>query len=150
MRAVIQRVNYASVKIEGKAKAEIEKGLLVFLGIEDRDGVEDLKWLSRKIVNLRIFDDESGIMNRSLLDTGGELLLVSQFTLHASTKKGNRPSYIRASKPEVAIPMYEKMITQLTTDLGKEIQTGIFGADMKVSLLNEGPVTIVIDTQNRE
>lgn len=125
-------------------------GLLVLLGIEDADNDEDIKWLSAKIVNLRIFDDENGVMNKSVSEVGGEILLVSQFTLHASTKKGNRPSYLKASKPDVAIPVYEKMTQQLETDLGRKIQTGIFGADMKVALLNDGPVTIVIDTKNKE
>lgn len=150
MRIVIQRVSHASVKVEGRITGAIEKGLLVLLGIEDSDGEEDITWLSNKIVNLRVFDDANGVMNRSLLETGGAILLVSQFTLHASTKKGNRPSYIRASKPDVAIPLYEKMIAQLEKDLGKKIQTGIFGADMKVELLNDGPVTIIIDSKNRE
>lgn len=150
MRAVIQRVRQASVTISGETAGQINSGLLVFLGIEDPDAEEDIVWLSRKIVNLRIFDDEKGVMNRSVKECQGELLLVSQFTLHASTKKGNRPSYIRAAKPEVAIPLYEKMIAQLTVDLGKPVQTGTFGADMKVALLNDGPVTIVIDTKNKE
>lgn len=150
MRAVIQRVSKASVTIDGKTNAQIGWGLLVLLGIEDADKEEDIEWLSGKIVNLRIFDDAEGVMNESVKDRDGEIILVSQFTLHAATKKGNRPSYIRASKPDVAIPLYEKMITQLTTDLGKPIGTGIFGADMKVELLNDGPVTIVIDTKNRE
>ncbi len=150
MRAVIQRVTKASVTIENKVNGHIQNGLLVLLGIEDADGDEDIKWLSNKIVNLRIFNDESGIMNRSVLEVDGEILLISQFTLHASTKKGNRPSYIKASKPEVAIPVYEKMISQLENDLGKKVETGIFGADMKVELLNDGPVTIAIDTKNKE
>jgi len=150
MRAVIQRVSRASVTIEGKVNAAIGKGLLVLLGIEDADTEEDISWLSGKIVNLRIFDDANGVMNESVLDQGGDIVMVSQFTLHASTKKGNRPSYIRASKPEIAIPIYEKMIQQLTTDLGKPIGTGIFGADMKVELLNDGPVTIVMDTKGKE
>ncbi|HEX2607756.1 MAG TPA: D-aminoacyl-tRNA deacylase [Flavisolibacter sp.] len=150
MRAVIQRVTHASVTIEGKQKGVVGPGMLVLLGIEDADGEGDITWLSNKIVNLRIFADEQGVMNRSLLETGGDLLLVSQFTLHASTKKGNRPSYIRASKPPVAIPLYEKMIDRLQQDLGKPIATGSFGADMQVELLNDGPVTIIIDTQNRE
>ncbi len=150
MRAVIQRVSRASVTIEGKVNAAIGKGLLVLLGIEDADTEEDISWLSGKIVNLRIFDDANGVMNESVLDQGGDIVLVSQFTLHASTKKGNRPSYIRASKPEIAIPIYEKMIQQITTDLGKPIGTGIFGADMKVELLNDGPVTIVMDTKGKE
>ena len=149
MIAVIQRVSESSVKIEGKIKAEIGRGLMVLLGIEDADGEEDSEWLSKKIVNLRIFPDENGVMNRSLLEVGGELLLISQFTLHASTKKGNRPSYIKAAKPDVAIPIYEKMIVALETELGKSIGTGEFGADMKVSLINDGPVTIVMDTKNK-
>lgn len=150
MRAVIQRVTKASVAIEGKINGKIETGLLVLLGIEDADSEEDIKWLSSKIVNLRIFNDDNGVMNRSVTEVSGNILLISQFTLHASTKKGNRPSYIKASKPGVAIPLYEKMIQQLETDLGRKIQTGIFGADMKVELLNDGPVTIVIDTKNKE
>ncbi len=150
MRAVIQRVTQASVTIEGEIRSAIDSGLLVLLGIEDTDGPEDIAWLSGKIVNLRIFNDEAGVMNKSVLDTGGGILLVSQFTLHASTKKGNRPSYIRASKPDTAIPLYEQMKTQLEKDLGKPIGTGEFGADMKVALLNDGPVTIIIDTKNRE
>ncbi|WP_217603909.1 D-aminoacyl-tRNA deacylase [Chitinophaga sp. GbtcB8] len=150
MRAVIQRVTQASVTVDGKITGEIGPGLLVLVGIEDADGQEDITWLSNKITNLRIFGDEAGVMNLSVKETGGGILLVSQFTLHASTKKGNRPSYIRASKPEIAIPMYEKMIAQLGQDLGKPVQTGIFGADMKVALLNDGPVTITIDTQARE
>lgn len=150
MKAVIQRVSRANVQVDGNVAGEIGKGLLVLLGIEDADTGEDIQWLSNKIVNLRIFDDENGVMNKSLVDINGNILLVSQFTLHASTKKGNRPSYIKASKPEFAIPMYEKMISQLETDLSKKIQTGIFGADMKVELLNDGPVTIIIDTKNKE
>jgi len=150
MRAVIQRVTRASVTIEGKLNGQIGNGLLVLLGIEDADTDEDIQWLSSKIVNLRIFDDEKGVMNIPVKDIDGDILLISQFTLHGSTKKGNRPSYIKASKPEIAIPIYEKMIRQFSSDLGKDIQTGIFGADMKVELLNDGPVTIVIDTKNRE
>jgi D-tyrosyl-tRNA(Tyr) deacylase len=150
MRAVIQRVYRASVTIEGTVKSSIGQGLLVLLGIEDADTIEDIQWLSNKIVNLRIFDDADGVMNKSLLDKKGELLLVSQFTLQASTKKGNRPSYIKASKPPIAIPLYEKMIQQLEKELGRPLQTGEFGADMKVELLNDGPVTIVIDTKNKE
>ena len=150
MRAVIQRVSKANVTVDGKMTGDIKTGLLVLLGIEDADTTDDIQWLSGKIVNLRIFNDENGVMNRSVQETGGDVLLVSQFTLHASTKKGNRPSYIRASKPDVAIPLYERMIRQLETDLGKKIATGIFGADMKVELLNDGPVTIVIDTKNKE
>ena len=150
MRVVIQRVSKASVTIERKVSGAISKGLLVLVGIEDADGEEDIKWLSNKICNLRIFNDESGVMNRSVLEESGELLVVSQFTLHASTKKGNRPSYIKASKPEIAVPLYEKFKSQLMMDLGKEIASGEFGADMKVELLNDGPVTIIIDTKNRE
>lgn len=150
MKAVIQRVTRASVTIEGKIYSQISAGLLVLLGIEDADGEEDIEWLSNKIVNLRIFDDAAAVMNESVKDKNGEILLVSQFTLHASTKKGNRPSYIKASKPGVAIPLYEKMIRQLSADLGREIKTGVFAADMKVELLNDGPVTIVIDTKNKE
>jgi D-aminoacyl-tRNA deacylase len=150
MRAVIQRVSKASVAINDNIHSQIGEGLLVLLGIEDADTMDDIEWLSGKIVNLRIFNDENGVMNVSVIDKKGEILLVSQFTLHASTKKGNRPGYIKASKPEVAIPLYEKMIQQLSNDLGQTIQTGIFGADMKVELLNNGPVTIVIDTKNKE
>lgn len=150
MRAVIQRVTRADVTIGGQVKSAIEGGLLVLLGIEDADGPEDIAWLSAKIVNLRIFNDENGVMNRSVLETGGDILLISQFTLHASTKKGNRPSYLRASKPDTAIPLYENTIAKLEADLGKSIGTGTFGADMQISLLNDGPVTIIIDTKNRE
>ena len=150
MRAVIQRVTRASVTIEGKIHGQIDNGLLVLVGIEDADTLEDIEWLSNKIVNLRIFNDENGVMNVSVKEGRGNILLISQFTLHGSTKKGNRPSYLKASKPEVAIPIYEKMIRQVSTDLGKQIQTGIFGADMKVELLNDGPVTIVIDSKTRE
>ncbi len=150
MRAVIQRVSRASVTIGGKVHSQIGWGLLVLLGIEDADTAEDIEWLSNKIVNLRIFDDAGGVMNESVKDKNGEIILVSQFTLHASTKKGNRPSYIKASKPDVAVPIYEKMIEQLSADLGKRIGTGEFGADMKVELVNDGPVTIVIDTKNKE
>lgn len=149
MIALIQRVSESSVKIEGKIKAQIGIGLMILVGIEDADGPEDIEWLSKKIVNLRIFPDENEVMNRSLLDINGEILLISQFTLHASTKKGNRPSYIKAAKPDVAIPLYEKMIVALETELGKSIGTGEFGADMKVSLINDGPVTIVMDTKNK-
>ncbi len=150
MRAVIQRVTKASVSIEGKISGQIGIGLLLLLGIEDADTPEDIEWLSSKIVNLRIFNDENEVMNISIKDIGGDILLISQFTLHASTKKGNRPSYSKASKPETAIPLYEGMIQQLTAELGKKIETGIFGADMKVELLNDGPVTIIIDTRNKE
>lgn len=150
MKVVIQRVSKASVKVDEKIRGKIGQGLLILLGIEDADRDEDIQWLSNKIVNLRIFNDEHGLMNKSVIDVDGNILLVSQFTLHASTKKGNRPSYIRASKPDFAIPMYEKMIGQLEADLRRKIQTGIFGADMEVELLNDGPVTIVIDTKNKE
>ena len=150
MRAVIQRVSHASVKVDEKIVGAIKNGLLILLGIEDADTKEDIEWLSGKIVNLRIFNDANGVMNISIKDIDGDILLVSQFTLHASTKKGNRPSYIKASKPEIAIPLYKQMIIQLEKDLGKKIQTGIFGADMKVELLNDGPVTILIDTKNKE
>jgi D-tyrosyl-tRNA(Tyr) deacylase len=136
--------------INNSIRSDISKGLLIFVGIEDSDTTEDITWLSNKIVNLRIFNDATGVMNESVVDQGGDILVVSQFTLHASTKKGNRPSYIRASKPPVAIPLYEQFVQQLQTDLGKTVATGEFGADMKVSLLNDGPVTIVIDTKNKE
>ena len=150
MRAVIQRVTEASVKIEGEIKSSIKKGLLILLGIENDDSIEDIEWLCQKIPNLRIFDDENGVMNISVKDIHGEIMLISQFTLHASTKKGNRPSYIKAAKPEVAIPIYEKFISQIETVLGKKISTGEFGADMKVSLINDGPVTIIMDSKNKE
>lgn len=149
MIAVIQRVSESSVKVDGKTIGQIGKGLMVLLGIEDLDTQEDIDWLSKKIVNLRIFPDENEVMNRSLLDSGGDVLLISQFTLHASTKKGNRPSYIRAAKPDFAIPMYEKFILAIEAELGKKIETGEFGADMKVSLVNDGPVTIIIDSKNK-
>jgi len=150
MRIVIQRVSEASVTIDQQVAGEIQTGLLVLLGIEDADGQEDIDWLVKKLVNLRIFPDENGVMNTSVKDVDGDVLLISQFTLHASTKKGNRPSYIKAAKPEIAIPMYEVFIKTLETSLGKPIQTGEFGADMKVRLLNDGPVTIGIDSKNRE
>ena len=150
MKAVIQRVSQASVTINGEKVSEISKGLLVLIGIEDADAQEDIQWLSSKIVNLRIFGDENEVMNLSVKDCDGDIIVVSQFTLQASTKKGNRPSYIKASKPEIAIPIYENFVTQMQLDLGKKIQTGEFGADMKVSLLNDGPVTIIIDTKNKE
>lgn len=150
MKVVIQRASEASVFIGGKQKSSINVGLLVLAGIEDSDNEEDIKWLSNKIVNLRIFDDENQIPNLSVKEIGGDILLVSQFTLQASTKKGNRPSYLKASKAEIAIPVYEKMIQQLEKDLEKKIFTGTFGADMKVALANDGPVTIVIDSKNRE
>ena len=150
MRAVIQRVTQANVVINNSIRSAISKGLLVLVGIEDADTPEDISWLSSKIVNLRIFNDAAGVMNESVKEQGGDILVVSQFTLHASTKKGNRPSYIKASKPPIAVPLYEQFVQQLQTDLGKPVFTGEFGADMKVSLLNDGPVTIVIDTKNRE
>lgn len=149
MIAVIQRVSESAVKIDGAVKGQIGVGLMVLLGIEDADTDEDIEWLSKKIVNLRIFPDENGVMNKSIMDAAGDMLLISQFTLHASTKKGNRPSYIKAAKPDFAIPMYEKFIAALEKELGKQIQTGEFGADMKVSLVNDGPVTIIIDSKNR-
>ncbi|MDL2322595.1 D-tyrosyl-tRNA(Tyr) deacylase [Bacteroidales bacterium OttesenSCG-928-A17] len=150
MRVVIQRVSEASVSIEGKIKSFISQGLLILLGIEEIDNQEDIDFLVKKISQLRIFDDENGVMNRSILDIGGEVLCVSQFTLHASTKKGNRPSYIRAAKPDIAIPLYEKFCEDLGKTLGKNIPTGEFGADMLVSLKNDGPVTIIIDSKNKE
>ena len=150
MISVIQRVSSASVEIEKKVKADIGKGLLVLLGIEDADNQEDIDWLANKIVNLRIFNDAEGVMNKSVLEVGGGIIVVSQFTLHASTKKGNRPSYIKASKPDVAIPLYEKFVNTMEMALGKPVQTGEFGADMKVNLLNDGPVTIVIDTKDKK
>jgi D-tyrosyl-tRNA(Tyr) deacylase len=150
MRIVIQRVTEASVTVDQNITGNIGTGLLLLLGIEDADTIEDITWLSNKIVNLRIFNDAAGVMNLAIKEVNGDLLLVSQFTLHASTKKGNRPSYIKASKPDIAIPLYEKMIQQLEADLGKKIQTGIFGADMKVRLLNDGPVTIIIDSKSKE
>ncbi len=150
MKVVIQRVSSSSVSIDAKIVAEIQKGLMVLVGIEDSDTPEDVTWLTSKIVNLRIFGDENDVMNLSVKDIDGDIIIVSQFTLHALTKKGNRPSYIKASKPEIAIPMYEEFIAQMQKDLGKKVQTGIFGADMKVALLNDGPVTIIIDSKNRE
>lgn len=149
MKTVIQRVSKASVIIDGKKVASIKSGLLILLGIVDEDTHEDIKWLSNKIVNLRVFGDENGVMNSSLKDINGNAIVVSQFTLYASTKKGNRPSYIKAAKPQVAIPLYESFINQLENDLDKNVQTGQFGADMKVELLNDGPVTIIIDTKNK-
>ena len=150
MKAVIQRVSQSSVTIEGEIVASIQKGLLILVGIEDADIKEDIEWLSSKIVNLRIFGDENDVMNLSVKEVNGDIIIVSQFTLHASTKKGNRPSYIKAAKPEIAIPIYNQFIQQVEKDLAKKIQTGMFGADMKVSLINDGPVTIVIDTKNKE
>ena len=150
VKAVIQRVSQASVTIDGVKVADIQKGLLVLIGFEDSDTQEDILWLTTKIANLRIFADENQVMNVSLKDIDGDLIIVSQFTLHGSTKKGNRPSYIKAAKPEIAIPLYEAFIAQMETELGKKVQTGQFGADMKVSLVNDGPVTIIIDTKNKE
>jgi D-aminoacyl-tRNA deacylase len=150
VRVVLQRVSSASVTVESKVVAEIQKGLLVLVGIEDADTQEDIDWLVGKVTKIRIFGDENELMNCSVQDIGGDIVVVSQFTLHAATKKGNRPSYIKASKPEVAIPMYESFIQKMESEMGKKIQSGIFGADMKVSLLNDGPVTIVIDSKNRE
>jgi len=149
MIAVIQRVREASVEIQGQLKSSIQQGLLILLGIEDADNEEDVTWLSGKIVNLRIFNDDQGVMNVSVKDMGGQILVVSQFTLHASTKKGNRPSYLKAAKPEIAVPLYESFLKVTNELLGQEIQSGQFGADMKVSLVNDGPVTIIIDTKNR-
>lgn len=150
MRTVIQRVEHASVSIGGQVKSRINQGLMILVGIEDKDSSEDVEWLAKKIINLRIFDDENGIMNRSILDIQGEVLIVSQFTLHASTKKGNRPSYIKASRPETAIPLYTSFCEEISMLLGKEVGTGEFGAEMKIELVNDGPVTILIDSQNRE
>src|SRR5438309_11668958 len=150
MRAVIQRVSSASVVVSGKTASSIERGLLILLGIEEADTAQDIEWLSGKIVRLRVFNDEAGVMNCSIQEISGELLVVSQFTLFASTKKGNRPSYIRAARPEIAAPLFEAFTRKLSEDLGKPVQTGEFGADMKVSLVNDGPVTIVIDSRNKE
>lgn len=150
MIAVVQRVSESSVKIDGEIKSEIGTGVMILLGIEEADNQEDVEWLSRKIANMRIFNDDEGVMNKSLLDFDGEALVISQFTLHASTKKGNRPSYIKAARPDVAIPLYEAFKKQLATDLGKDIGSGEFGADMKVSLVNDGPVTIIIDTKDKK
>jgi len=150
MRAVIQRVSKASVTVEGKKTASIQSGLLILLGIIDEDIFEDIQWLTNKISNLRIFNDDNHVMNKSLIDTKGDVIVVSQFTLQASTKKGNRPSYIKAAKPDIAVPLYEKFISHLESVLNKKVQTGVFGADMKVELLNDGPVTIIIDTKNKE
>ena len=150
MRVVIQRTTHASVTIGGQLKSAIGPGMLILVGIEDADGPEDNDWLCRKIVNLLNFDDDEGVMNRSVLETGGDILVVSQFTLHASTKKGNRPSYIRAARPEISIPLYEQFCEALSQALGKSVETGQFGADMQVELLNDGPVTICMDTKNKE
>ncbi|ATA72746.1 MULTISPECIES: D-aminoacyl-tRNA deacylase [Capnocytophaga] len=150
MRAVIQRVSNASVSVSNQSVSSIGQGLLILVGIEDSDTLEDVQWLSAKIVNMRIFDDQNGVMNLSVKDIDGEIITVSQFTLHASTKKGNRPSYIKAAKPIISVPLYEQFVEQLTSDLGKTIGTGVFGADMQVSLCNDGPVTIIVDTKNKE
>lgn len=150
MRVVLQRVTEASVKINGRINGQIGEGILVLLGIEIADTFEDIEWLCNKIVKLRIFNDEAGVMNLSLQEVNGEILVISQFTLHASTKKGNRPSYIKAARPEVAIPLYENFLHTLGLSLGKPVETGIFGADMKISLINDGPVTIIIDSKNKE
>lgn len=150
MRAVIQRVSQSSVAVNDKILSSIQKGLMILIGIEDADSSEDIEWLTKKIINLRIFDDSNGVMNLSVKDIEGEILLISQFTLHALTAKGNRPSYIKAAHPNVAVPVYEKMIESLSLSMGKKIETGEFGADMKVSLINDGPVTILIDTKNKE
>lgn len=150
MRAVVQRVSEAAVRIEGRAHASIARGLLVLVAVEQADTDEDIEWLAGKIARLRVFRDDSGVMNRSVQDASGDVLAISQFTLFASTKKGNRPSYIRAARPEVAVPLYDKFVARLSFEIGREVKTGVFGADMKVSLVNDGPVTIVIDTKNRE
>ncbi|MBQ4916051.1 D-tyrosyl-tRNA(Tyr) deacylase [Maribacter sp. MMG018] len=150
MRTVLQRVSRASVTVDGKKVSSIENGLLLLLGITDDDGLEDIQWLVRKVVNLRIFEDEEGVMNKSIKDVDGDIIVVSQFTLHAAVKKGNRPSYIKAAKPDIAIPLYESFVQHLETELEKKVGTGVFGADMKVDLLNDGPVTIIIDTKNKE
>ncbi|SNT14761.1 D-tyrosyl-tRNA(Tyr) deacylase [Ekhidna lutea] len=150
MRAVIQRVISASVSIDSKVKSSIDTGVMILLGIEETDGQEDIEWLCRKISNMRIFPDDTGVMNKSILEVNGEALVVSQFTLHASTKKGNRPSYIKAAKPEIAIPLYEAFVAEMQTHLDSEIKTGEFGADMQISLVNDGPVTILVDTKNKE
>lgn len=150
MRTVLQRVSRASVTVDGKIVSSIENGLLLLLGIVNDDGLEDIQWLVRKVINLRIFNDEEGVMNKSIIDVGGDIIVVSQFTLHAAVKKGNRPSYIKAAKPDIAIPVYERFVKNLESELGKKVGTGVFGADMKVDLLNDGPVTIIIDTKNKE
>lgn len=150
MRVVLQRVSEASVTIDGKVNAEIKKGLLILLGIEHEDSEEDIEWLCGKIAKIRVFNDDNGIMNESLLQVNGDVIVVSQFTLHAGTKKGNRPSYIKAAKPDIAVPLYEKFVKRMEQEIGKPVGTGEFGADMKVALLNDGPVTILIDSKNRE
>jgi len=150
MKVVIQRVQQARVTVDGMVIGQIQKGLMVLVGIVNEDSPTDIEWLSNKIINMRLFEDDNGVMNKSILEIGGSILLVSQFTLHASTKKGNRPSYIAAAKPEISIPLYEFMIKQLSSDMGMPIQTGKFGADMKVALINDGPVTIIVDSKNKE
>ena len=150
MRIIIQRVRNASVTIGGQLHSSIGQGMMILVGIEDADGDEDIAFLTKKVVNMRIFDDADGVMNRSVLDTDGEILVVSQFTLHASTKKGNRPSYIRSAKPDISIPLYEKFCTELSLALGKQVKTGVFGADMQCALINDGPVTIFMDSKNKE
>lgn len=150
MVAVLQRVSESSVKINGRVKDEIGQGLLILLGVEAADGDEDIQWLTRKIANMRIFDDDDGVMNRSVMDVHGDILVISQFTLHASTKKGNRPSYIKAAKPEYAIPLHDQFVHMMELEMGKPVSTGEFGADMKVSLVNDGPVTIILDTKNKQ
>ncbi|NII85865.1 MULTISPECIES: D-aminoacyl-tRNA deacylase [unclassified Pedobacter] len=150
MRAVLQRVTQASCTVDGEVTGAIDTGFLVLLGIEEADALEDLDWLAQKIIGMRVFGDENGMMNKALADVGGDILLISQFTLFASTKKGNRPGFTRAARPDVAIPLYEKMIEKLSALLGKKVKTGIFGADMKIALLNDGPVTILIDTKDKE
>jgi len=150
VRAVIQRVSEAAVSIEGKLHATIGQGLMVLVGVEENDGREDIEWMAGKIVRLRIFNDDEGVMNKSVQEAGGEILAISQFTLFASTKKGNRPSYVGAARPEMAVPLYEQFIAQVTSELGRDVKTGVFGADMKVRLINDGPVTIIIDSKNRE
>ena len=149
MRALVQRVNYSKVIVDGQTKSEIENGILILLGIEDEDTTEDIQWLSNKLTGLRIFDDENGVMNLSVKDIRGEVMVISQFTLHANTKKGTRPSYIRAAKPDISVPIYEKFIEQMESDLGKKVGTGEFGAHMKIDLENDGPVTIMIDSKNK-
>ena len=150
MRIIIQRVREASVTINGQLHSSIGRGMMILVGIEEADGDDDIDFLTKKVVNMRIFDDENGVMNRSVLDTGGEILVVSQFTLHASTKKGNRPSYIKAAKPDISVPLYEKFCTRLSSLLGKPVKTGVFGADMQCALTNDGPVTIFMDSKNKE
>jgi D-tyrosyl-tRNA(Tyr) deacylase len=150
MRTVIQRVSEAAVSIEGKVHASIGSGLLVLVAVEETDGPEDIEWLAGKIVRLRVFNDDGGVMNKSVQEAGGEILAISQFTLFASTKKGNRPSYIGAARPEIAVPLYERFISRVTSELGRGVKTGVFGADMKVKLINDGPVTIIMDSKNRE